>query len=225
MAEENVYLFVPNLIGYTRIFLALLSFYFMPTNYVLATWAYIISGFLDAIDGHAARMLNQGSRFGAFLDMLTDRCATMCLLVVLCLFYPSWTFLFQLSMIIDIVSHWIHCQSALMKGIDSHKKIDLAGNPILRHYYTNRKILFCMCAGNELFYAMLYLLHFTHGPTVPLGPLSFGIFTAICVLCAPVALTKTAISVVQLYAACQNVVAIDVAERKAEMEKQSSKSN
>ena len=31
----------------------------------------------------------------------------------------------------------IYC-SALMKGIDSHKKIDLSGNPILRHYYTNR---------------------------------------------------------------------------------------
>lgn len=215
MKEENVYLFVPNLIGYVRIILALLSFYFMPSNYVLASWAYIISGLLDAVDGHAARMLNQGSRFGAFLDMLTDRCATMCLLVVLCLFYPGWTFVFQLCMIIDIVSHWIHCQSSLMKGIDSHKKIDLAGNPILRHYYSNRIILFCMCAGNELFYASLYLLHFTSGPVVPLGPLSFGVFTAVCILCAPVALVKTAISIVQLYAACQNVVAVDIAERKA----------
>jgi len=51
-----------------------------------------------------------GSRFGALLDMVTDRCATMCLLVVLCLFYPAYTFLFQLSMIIDIASHWIHVQ-------------------------------------------------------------------------------------------------------------------
>ena len=35
---ENVFLFVPNLIGYARIFLALLSFWVMPTNYVLASW-------------------------------------------------------------------------------------------------------------------------------------------------------------------------------------------
>ena len=28
--------------------------------------------------------------------------------------------------------------SSLMTGSDSHKMIDLAGNPILRHYYTNR---------------------------------------------------------------------------------------
>ena len=27
-----------------------------------------------------------------------------------------------------------------------------------------QKILFCACAGNELFYAMLYLTHFTCGP-------------------------------------------------------------
>jgi len=36
-----------------------------------------LSGLLDAVDGHAARMLNQSSKFGAMLDMLTDRCATM----------------------------------------------------------------------------------------------------------------------------------------------------
>lgn len=42
------------------------------------------------------------------LDMLTDRCATMCLLVNLSLLYPSYTFLFQLSMSLDIASHWLH---------------------------------------------------------------------------------------------------------------------
>ena len=49
-----------------------------------------------------------GSKFGAMLDQLTDRAATMCLLVVLSNFYPSYMFLFQLSMTIDIVSHWMH---------------------------------------------------------------------------------------------------------------------
>jgi len=48
---------------------------------------------------------------------------------------------------------------------------------------------------------------------VPLGPLSFGIFTGICILCLPVAVVKVAISLLQLSAACQNVVAIDVADR------------
>lgn len=42
------------------------------------------------------------------MDMLTDRCATMCLLVNLSLLYPSYTFLFQLSMSLDVASHWLH---------------------------------------------------------------------------------------------------------------------
>lgn len=42
------------------------------------------------------------------LDMLTDRCATMCLLVNLSLLYPSYAFLFQLSMTLDVASHWLH---------------------------------------------------------------------------------------------------------------------
>lgn len=78
---ENVYLFIPNLIGellkeriiklriqflvfalllgYARIVLAIISFYFMPTNYVISSWCYIVSVLLDALDGHAARKFNQ----------------------------------------------------------------------------------------------------------------------------------------------------------------------
>ena len=113
--SENVFLFVPNLIGYARILLALLSFWFMPTNYVLAAGCYILSALLDAVDGHMARLLGQSSKFGAMLDMLTDRCATMCLLTTLSTFYPSFVFFFQLSMIIDISCHWLHVHTALLQ--------------------------------------------------------------------------------------------------------------
>lgn len=41
----------------------------------------------------------------------------------------------------------------------------MAENPIMNLYYTNKLVLFMMCAGNEAFYASLYLLHFTEGPT------------------------------------------------------------
>lgn len=46
-------------VGYARIFLAIVAFWFMQTNYVVAGWCYIISALLDAIDGHAARAFNQ----------------------------------------------------------------------------------------------------------------------------------------------------------------------
>ena len=83
----------------------------------------LLIGLLDAVDGHAARLLGQSSKFGAMLDMLTDRytnielpsfsavqghcgsnlnefcfrCATMCLLTTLSTFYPSFMFLFQVK--------------------------------------------------------------------------------------------------------------------------------
>ncbi|XP_067883336.1 CDP-diacylglycerol--inositol 3-phosphatidyltransferase [Heterodontus francisci] len=145
------------------------------------------------------------------LDMLTDRCATMCLLVNLSLLYPQYVFLFQLSMILDISSHWLHLHSAAMKGSKSHKKIDLSGNPILRVYYTNMKVLFLMCAGNEFFYAMIYLLNFMEGPLVPL--LDIGLFRLLFWVSAPIAAVKTAINVIHLVTASRNVAAIDQAER------------
>ena len=55
------------------------------------------SGFLDAFDGTAARALNQGTKFGAMLDQLTDRAALMCLLMVLGQLYPKYMLLFQVS--------------------------------------------------------------------------------------------------------------------------------
>ena len=51
-----------------------------------------------------------------------------------CMFVLHLTFMFMLF-------------SALMKGIESHKKIDLSGNPILRYYYTDRVSFQCLCSG------------------------------------------------------------------------------
>ncbi|XP_051001245.1 CDP-diacylglycerol--inositol 3-phosphatidyltransferase isoform X2 [Acomys russatus] len=143
MSEENIFLFVPNLIGYARIVFAMVSFYFMPCCPFTASSFYLLSGLLDAFDGHAARALNQGTRFGAMLDMLTDRCSTMCLLVNLALLYPRATLLFQLSMSLDVASHWLHLHSSVVRGSESHKMIDLSGNPVLRIYYTSRVSISC----------------------------------------------------------------------------------
>ncbi|VDM03960.1 unnamed protein product [Schistocephalus solidus] len=67
-----------------------------------------------------------------------------------------------------------------------------------------------MCAGNELFYSMLYVLYFTNGPLV----FGYSLFKVILFLSLPIALLKTAISMVHLYAASVNLAVIDVAERK-----------
>nr|CAG4648185.1 EOG090X0BWK [Moina brachiata]SVE93219.1 EOG090X0BWK [Moina brachiata] len=209
MADNNVYLFVPNLIGYARVVLGVGSLLFMPYYHVIAATFYIISGLLDAFDGHAARALNQSSKFGAMLDMLTDRCATMCLLATLCHFYPSFMFFFQMVMVIDISCHWIHLHTSTMMGKTSHKNIDKEENTLLRFYYTNRIFLFFMCAGNELFYAFLYLLHFTDGWTI------FG-FSIMKILLVPlffVAVLKVVFALMQGAAAWYNIGQIDIKER------------
>ncbi|XP_063979868.1 CDP-diacylglycerol--inositol 3-phosphatidyltransferase [Diachasmimorpha longicaudata] len=206
---ENVFLFVPNLIGFARVVLAIISFYYMPTHHVIAIWCYVTSALLDAVDGHAARYFNQSTRFGAMLDQLTDRVGTMCLLVNLSMFYPTYAFWFQLSMAIDISCHWLYLHTTILQGKTSHKFIDMSGNPIMRIYYTNKLVLFIMCAGNEAFYAALYLLHFTEGPTL----LGMSLFRAVMYISAPIAIIKTAISVIHGYVASLNLSIIDVKER------------
>ena len=80
--EENIFLFIPNIIGdlfelirqivvcyhhrsvpagYARWIFLIVSLYFMPSNQFLGAIFYILSGFLDAFDGWAARKFNQGS--------------------------------------------------------------------------------------------------------------------------------------------------------------------
>nr|CDS30631.1 CDP diacylglycerol inositol [Hymenolepis microstoma] len=207
---ENIFLFVPNIIGYARILLLIASCWYMPSNPIRAIITYFLSALLDAVDGHAARFLNQSTKFGAMLDMLSDRCTTMCLLFVLGTFYPRYLFLFQISATIDIASHWLHVHASIQGGSSSHKTIDLSGNPLLRVYYTNRKVLFGMCAGNELFYGMLYLLHFFEGPRF----LGLGAFYWLLFLSLPIALLKTFISLVHLYAASVNIAGLDVIDRR-----------
>uniref|UniRef100_A0A672YQ42 CDP-diacylglycerol--inositol 3-phosphatidyltransferase n=1 Tax=Sphaeramia orbicularis TaxID=375764 RepID=A0A672YQ42_9TELE len=212
MTQENIFLFVPNLIGYARVLLALLSFYLLPCCPWPAVFCYLLSALLDAFDGHAARALNQSTKFGAMMDMLTDRCATMCLLVNLSLLYPSCTFLFQISMCLDIASHWLHLHSSTIKGSSSHKTIDLSGNPILRIYYTSKPVLFVMCAGNELFFCLLYVLHHVQEPA--------AWFYWLLGLCGTIFFLKSGISLVHLVTASQNMAALDATEREANKKRQ-----
>jgi len=57
--HNNIFLFIPNLIGYTRIILAASSLYYMRWHPKYCTWLYIVSCLLDAFDGMAARRFGQ----------------------------------------------------------------------------------------------------------------------------------------------------------------------
>ncbi|CAP71053.1 uncharacterized protein PODANS_6_4230 [Podospora anserina S mat+] len=160
---ENIFLFYPNLIGYARIILAVASLYYMPIHPRTCTLLYSISCLLDALDGIAARAYNQSTRFGAVLDMVTDRCTTSCLLTFLASAFPRWAILFQLLISLDLASHYMHMYATLALGGSntSHKNVDKSRSFLLNLYYTNKNVLFIACFLNEAFFVGLYLLSFS----------------------------------------------------------------
>ena len=135
----------------------------MPIHPKACTVLYFISCILDAVDGQAARKLGQTSKFGAVLDMVTDRCTTTCLLVFLSTAKPRWSMVFQLLISLDFTSHYMHMYATLAMGGSgqSHKNVDAKRSKIMHLYYTNRNVLFICCALNELFFIGLYLLAFS----------------------------------------------------------------
>jgi len=225
--SENVFLFVPNLIGYTRIILAGLSLYFMSYHPKYCTLAYVISCLLDAVDGQAARYLGQTSEFGAVLDMVTDRCTTSCLLCYLSSAYPNFAMLFQFLIALDFASHYMHMYSSLKTGSRSHKLVASDVSRILSYYYTDARVLFVICAGNELFFVALYLMKWVD---TPIGLTSSWSFAekmtyplAMALISFPVCFTKNVINMVQLWKASKILVGIDLATRALAREKAANK--
>lgn len=114
----------------------------MPLHPRTCSGLYSISCLLDALDGVAARYFQQSTRFGAVLDMVTDRCTTACLLVFLSSAWPRWALLFQGLISLDLASHYMHMYATLtMAGTgQSHKKVDQSRSRLLHLYYNNKVI-------------------------------------------------------------------------------------
>jgi len=246
-SDENVFLFLPNLIGYTRIVLAAVSLHFMSYHPIYCTIAYMISQLLDAVDGQVARMLGQTSKFGAVLDMVTDRCTTSCLLCFLSSVYPNWAIMFQSLIALDFASHYIHMYSSMVAGSKSHKTVSKKQSRILHSYYTNSNTLFLFCAGNELFFVCLYLAHWYDQPLLKgtsyykgsTAPPTFASSTSrttggtmtrtahaitlpqlIAVLTFPICAGKQIINLVQFWKASKSIVESDLEERWKARQKQ-----
>jgi CDP-diacylglycerol--inositol 3-phosphatidyltransferase len=229
--SENVFLFVPNLIGYARVILAGVSLHYMSYHPKYCTLAYVVSCLLDAVDGQAARALGQTSKFGAVLDMVTDRCTTSCLLCYLSACYPDYAIVFQFLIALDFASHYMHMYSSLVTGSTSHKLVTSEVSRILWLYYNDSRTLFFVCAGNEVFYVALYLMKWVHTPIglPPIGlpiPLFLVPYAssfialedltypeALALITFPICFLKNVINLVQLWKASKILVGVDLAER------------
>ncbi|KAL0484304.1 CDP-diacylglycerol-Inositol 3-phosphatidyltransferase [Acrasis kona] len=198
--HTKIYTYVPNLIGFGRVLCSLIAFFIYDTNPGIFLVLYTTSFLLDALDGEAARRFNQTSRFGAVLDMVTDRFSTAALVTLLSHLYPNKPCIMGFIMlnILDFVSHWVRMYSSMVNNVTSHKNTSVMTNPLLRVYYGNRTVMGVLCLGNELFYIWLYALYFYHFSTL--------IQTLAWILLIPTWGAKQLMNVIQLYDSAESIV-------------------
>lgn len=229
------YLYVPNLIGYVRVIAMLLSYAHAQDDWYFSMQCYVLSQALDAVDGWAARQLNQSSELGRVLDMVTDRVSTTGLCVVLAQIYPQRLGAFCALICLDLFSHWYHMHATLVGGAQSHKG---SSNWIVRLYYNRvrrsapspparsprlqssaraQPILFTVCAGNELWFVSLYAMHHlaASGGGYVLPVLQMPLFQAGFYLATPFFAFKQFTNFAQLLTACGSIVELD-AQRAAQ---------
>ncbi len=162
--HDNVYVYVPNVIGYARLLLVLASFYYANEENRPHGWgasvtvfAYVLSFICDELDGRCARRFNQCTEFGAVLDMVTDRLATTGLLIILSNMYRDAQFACILLIFLDISSHWLQMHSQLAIGKKGHKDMHESRFRLLRLYYTNRIFMGVCCVSTEVLYLCLFM--------------------------------------------------------------------
>jgi len=91
---------VPNLITSLRIILVpIFVIYLIREDFAAALVVFIIAGVSDGVDGLVARLFNQKSRLGSYLDPLADKILLVAAFVVLSVrhFIPPWLTVMAIS--------------------------------------------------------------------------------------------------------------------------------
>jgi CDP-diacylglycerol--inositol 3-phosphatidyltransferase len=204
-----VFLFVPNLIGYLRFVFLFAVFPLYRNRPLLALICYGLSQVLDAFDGMAARYFKQSTRFGAVLDMVCDRASNGVMLAILAGLYPEWSWVFLGDIVLDLVSHWYQMYVSLLRG--QHHKESQSSWKLLNLYYGNKKVLFTLVAGNEIF----LIAAFIHANRQLLGLCQNCEYLNLAALAIGLVLflVKKLMSVIQLISASQKLAELDIADR------------
>ncbi len=212
MSINQVFLYVPNIIGYLRFGLYLASFVSHSLgNWQLCIGLYAIAFILDEFDGRAARAYNQSSNFGAALDMVADRSATAGLCLILAQLYPNYLLAFIGAIALDISSHYYLIYATAILGEASHKdSVKWSTNGLLKLYYGSKSFMDLLIAGNELFYILLYLNFYLVGLNLNLTGLHINLGQLLLIFCLPIYLLKQATNVLQLQASAQEIAKLDL---------------
>jgi CDP-diacylglycerol--inositol 3-phosphatidyltransferase len=212
MAINQVFLYIPNLIGYGRLFFYLASFICHGLgNWQLCIGLYAIAFILDEFDGRAARAYNQSSNFGAALDMVLDRSATAGLCLILAQLYPDYLLAFIGAIALDLSSHYYLIYATILRGSASHKdSAQWSTNGLLKLYYGNKPFMDLLILGNELFYLLLYLNFYLVGMSLNLAGWQTNIWQLLLIVILPIYLLKQATNVLQLQTAGQEIAQLDL---------------
>ena len=214
ISANDVLLYLPNLIGYSRISCATFGFILMictPQYWLIAILLYLMNFIGDLFDGIVARFYNQCSSYGGVLDMITDRCSTAGLLFVLSgeylpidvtLLFPMYRLLFLFLMILDVSSHWVQMHSTL--ALQVHHKSDEGNkgkNFLVRWFYKYYYFFGYLCVGAEFTYILLYVrLHFI--PSSPITDFIASGLQIILIICIPGCFMKQLVNIAQLASSC-----------------------
>lgn len=151
-------LYLANIIDYFRVYFLYLAFQeFQKDNGYMFVGFYLFSYFLDALDGMAARALNQTSKLGLYLDMIIDRVSSsLCLYVAahkITALLPgdigiaiAIVFYFNLAFV-EVLAHGVVMYKSEIGGF--HQKEMQSHNPVVRLYLDDKRALFFGCACFE----------------------------------------------------------------------------
>jgi CDP-diacylglycerol--inositol 3-phosphatidyltransferase len=156
--QTSVFLYVPNLIGYIRVCCTLYAVWSSFTCWQGFVISYTVGAVLDIADGYAARHWKQESRFGAVLDMVTDRVSTNMLYIVLAILYREYFFWICCLAGLDYASHWFHMYASAIDNGSHHKSIGGHRNWLLRKYYTIKPFMLACCVSQEAFLLAAYVV-------------------------------------------------------------------
>lgn len=162
--------------------------------------SYSMSQLLDMFDGKMARMLNQATKFGAMLDMLTDRCSGIGLMLILAQIHPRYTIAWHFFIWLDIFSHWCHMLAQLRSGSASHKTVK-GGPRLLQYYYSTNWFMVILIIGAEGFPLSFYGLGFPGGIWIFTEP----VLEFLRIVFFPLFITKHLINVLQFMEAARKL--------------------
>lgn len=211
------WLWVPNLIGYARVCLLVGAAVVAQHRPYVSMVCYMSSMMLDAFDGMAARALGQSSRFGAVLDMATDRVTTLVLTSLIgAVLLPQYLLAFTFLGVLDIFSHWVLMYKSLIFGAGSHKTMNAQQNILMRIYYTVPYAMFVTCVCAEAFYVSLFMLCSAPADwhvSIPLLDRPMSFFAVTLYLSTPLFVFKQIVNVIQMVEAFADLGRYDFEQR------------